>query len=137
MCPSVFVLISFWLLQCNCYYVIITSLVLCNAHHTNTGPEDVVIQPLSPVGTPQGRGEDTYKSSVTRATGNHGDTFICMASNGASMATANYTISAALPPANVTVNQVAPSVLNIQWTQPSGRSHDFIMTSCDCHVTIM
>ena len=102
-----------------------------------TGPEDVVIQPLSPVGTPQGRGEDTYKSSVTRATGNHGDTFICMASNGASMATANYTISAALPPANVTVNQVAPSVLDIQWTQPSGRSHDFIMTSCDCHVTIM
>ena len=78
------------------------------------------LQSLSPVGVLGGRGQDTYVSSVTRTTGNHGDTFICTASNGASVGVANYTISAALPPTIVTWQQVALSVIRVEWAQPVG-----------------
>ena len=85
-----------------------------------TGPGDVALPPLSPVGALQMTGQDTYTSSVTMTTGNHGDTFTCMASNGAATTTKNYTLLSALPPSNITWQQVAPSVVTLSWTQPEG-----------------
>ena len=76
--------------------------------------------PPSPVGTLHMSGRDTYRSSVTKTTGNHGDTFTCTASNGASTATRNHTLSSAFPPTNITWQQVAPSVITLSWDQPNG-----------------
>ena len=61
--------------------------------HSHAGPNRESLMALTAVGTPQRRGFDIYRSTVTRTTGNHGDTYTCTASNGASTSTRNYTIS--------------------------------------------
>ena len=73
------------------------------------------------MGVTEGKGQDTYRASVTRSSGRDGDVFVCMATNGASSDTVNYTLSAALSPTNITWEQVAPSVLLVRWIQPLGK----------------
>ena len=79
-----------------------------------SGPGNEAYDPPAAVGTLRRYGQDTYTTSVTKTTGNHGDTFTCTASNGASMSTRNYTLSSALPPSNVTWEQIAPSVIKVR-----------------------
>ena len=59
-----------------------------------TGPAGEDLGHLQPVEEePDMRGADNYSISVVRTGGTHGDTFQCMASNGASTATAIFTLS--------------------------------------------
>ena len=58
-----------------------------------TGPGGESFAQLAAVGESRARGQDTYRSSVTKNNGSHGDTFHCMASNGASTDTKTYTLS--------------------------------------------
>ena len=108
-------------MQCAKYGHVVTQMVVGGVvlqfllpHNYNPGPEGERLATLSPVGTLERRGLDTYSATVTRTTGNHGDVYTCMASNGASSSTRNYTISAALAPTNVTWEQITPSVIRIQ-----------------------
>ena len=103
----------------------------CVNFSAHSGPEGERLVTLSPVGTLERRGLDTYSATVTRSTGNHGDMYTCTASNGASSSTRNYTISAVLAPTNVTWEQITPSVIRIQWLQPDGGApvHSYTITA--------
>ncbi|CAI8031560.1 hypothetical protein GBAR_LOCUS17912, partial [Geodia barretti] len=85
-----------------------------------TGPRGEVYNPPVAVGTLQRSGNDNYVASVTKTTGNHGDTFTCTASNGVSTSSRNHTLSSALPPTNITWTQIASSVIKVSWAQPEG-----------------
>ena len=57
------------------------------------GPNGESLDKLAGVEPLQMRGRDTYTATITRSGGNNGDTYYCMASNGASTSSRNYTIS--------------------------------------------
>ena len=103
------------------YYVCVCLCVcLCVCVCNITGPDGEGQGTLSPVGTLERRGLDTYRASVTKTTSNHGDTYTCTASNRVSSSTKSYAIATALAPTNVTWEQIAPTVIYIRWLQPEG-----------------
>ncbi|CAI8054367.1 Protein sidekick-2 [Geodia barretti] len=65
-------------------------------------------------------GNDTYSAEVIKTNGTHGDVYGCMASNGVSNASHNFSLKVAGSPTILLVVQTSATSVIVEWSQPSG-----------------